>query len=155
MILLHILWPTFVMVALIFVIWFTVVVQRLRHIRQTPPTREDFATGAAATRYFGPVELAADNLRNLFELPVLFFVIVPLLMATQQAGIAQVVLAWFFVMLRAGHSWMHVVVRDVRLRFRLHLASVAVLAAMWIGFFIDFAGAAVAYNRALSAIMQP
>jgi hypothetical protein len=155
MIYLHILWPTFAMVALIFVVWFTLVVRRMRHIKTTPPTRETFASGAAAGRYFEPVEAPAHNLANLFEMPVLFFAIVPLLMGTQQAGIAQVCLAWVYVVLRAIHSWIHLGSNDVRRRFRVYLASVVVLSAMWIGFFIDFARAAVAYSHAMGAIAQP
>lgn len=155
MVLFHILWPVFAMVALIFVVWANLAVQRMRHIRATPPRAEDFRTGAAWARYFEPVERPADNLRNLFEMPVLFFAIVPLLMATQQAGIAQVGLAWIFVILRAAHSYIHIVRRDVRARFRAFLASGVVLSAMWIGFFVDFTVAATAYSRALSNLIQP
>lgn len=152
MILLHILWPTFAMVALIFVVWAIMFAQRMRHMRQAAPRAEDFATGASARRYFEPVEMSANNLTNLFEMPVLFFAIVPLLMGTQQAGIAQVVLAWFFVILRAVHSWIHIGPKNVRARGMVYVASVAVLSAMWIGFFIDFAAAAVSYSRAVSQL---
>jgi hypothetical protein len=155
MIFLHIMWPVFAMVALIFVVWSTLVVRRMRHIKATPPTRESFASGAAASRYFEPVETPAHNLANLFEMPVLFFAIVPLLMWTQQAGVAQVCLAWIYVALRAIHSAIHLGRNDIRQRFRVYLASVAVLAAMWIGFFYDFAAAAVAYNHAIGALAQP
>ena len=62
-----ILWPTFALVALIFLVWFKLFVDRLGHIRRNPPSKADFATGTAATRYFEPVELPAANFRNLFE----------------------------------------------------------------------------------------
>ena len=155
MILLHILWPTFAMVLLIFAVWTTLVVRRMRHIKTTPPTRETFASAASAQRYFEPVEAGDRNLANLFEMPVLFFAIVPLLMGTQQAGIAQVVLAWFYVGLRAIHSWTHLGTNNVRSRFRVYLLSIVVLSAMWIGFFVDFASAAVAYNHAMTLAAQP
>lgn len=155
MILLHILWPTFAMVLLTFVVLLTVAGRRMRLVRTTPPTRDDFASVAAAQRYFQPVESADRNLANLFEMPVLFFAIVPLLMNTQQAGIAQVVLAWFYVALRTIHSWIHLGRNDVRSRFRVFLLSNVVLAAMWIGFFIDFVRVAAAYNHALTIAAQP
>lgn len=154
MILLHILWPTFAFVALVFAVWITLLVQRLGHLRRSPPRREDFATGAAATRYFEPVGLAGDNLRNLFELPVLFLALVPLLMGTRQAGIAQVLLAWIFVILRAVHSWLHIG-NHVRARFRAYLASTVVLSAMWLGFLVDFTAAAARYTAILDAAMKP
>ncbi len=154
MVLFHILWPTFAMVALIFIVWTVLVTKRLHHLKTVQPTQADFADRAAMHRYFAPIASPADNLANLFEMPVLFFAIVPLLMATQQAGIAQVLLAWIFVGLRAIHSWHHLRGR-IRPRFRTYIASVAVLAAMWIGFLIDFIVAASAYNAALSRLLQP
>ncbi len=154
MIFFHILWPTFAMVALCFAVFLTLAVRRMALVKATPPSREDFASVAGAQRYFQPVETVDRNLSNLFEMPVLFFAIVPLLMGTQQAGIAQVVLAWFYVICRAAHSWIHLGRNDVRSRFRAFLLSNVVLSAMWIGFFIDFAAAAVAYNHALGIAAQ-
>ena len=129
--------PTFALVALIFVVWFTLFVQRLVHIRRQPPRAEDFGTGAAAMAYFEPVEMPANNLRNLFEMPVLFFALVPLLLVTGEAGPAQVVLAWAYVALRGVHSWIHIVPKRIQPRFFAYLASCAVLSAMWIGFAVE------------------
>ena len=50
------LWPTFALVALILAVWLALVVKRLRHVKANPPTR---------------------NLANLFEMPVLYFALVP------------------------------------------------------------------------------
>ena len=137
-----ILWPTFAMVALVFTVWTVLVVRRLRHISASPPTRETFASGEAARRYFEPVEFPAHNLANLFEMPVLFFALVPLLVISGQVGVAQVLLAWIFVAARGVHSWIHVGRNAVPRRFRAYVVSVAVLAAMWIGFFVDCVAAA-------------
>ena len=57
----EILWPTFALVALVFVVWFTLFVQRVRHMRRMPPRPADFADGEAALRYFRPVEMPANN----------------------------------------------------------------------------------------------
>ena len=84
-----ILWPTFALVALIILVWFWLTVERGRHIKRRPPTAEDFATGEAALRYFTPVEMPANNFRNLFEMPVLYFAIVPLLMITHQGTLCR------------------------------------------------------------------
>ena len=149
MIFLNIVWPTCALVALIFAVWFVMFVQRYRHIKETPPTRDDMATSAAATRYFEPVEMPGNNLRNLFEMPVLYFALVPLLMLTRQVDVAQIVLAWLFVVARAGHSFVHIGPKMVKLRLVAYLASSVVLLAMWIGFFIDMASAAHAYHEAV------
>ncbi|MFA6112737.1 MAG: MAPEG family protein [Sphingomonas sp.] len=136
-----ILWPTFTLVALIVIIWFWLTVERGRHIRSNPPTAEDFASGEAALRYFQPVEMPANNFRNLFEMPVLNFAIVPLLMITHQANHVQVALAWAFVLLRVLHSFIHIVVRKVQLRAPVYWLGSAALMAMWIGFAVDIASA--------------
>lgn len=140
-----ILWPTFALVALVIVVWFTLVFARMAHIRRNPPRADDFATGDAALSYFRPVEMPANNLANLFEMPVLYFALVPLLMITHQAGHAQVLLAWIYVALRAIHSFIHIGPKKVQPRFMIYLASCAVLFAMWIGFAIDMFAAASAH----------
>jgi len=134
---LGILWPTFALVALIFTVWFILFVQRIGHMRRNPPRAEDIATGEAAMRYFTPVEMPANNLRNLFEMPVLYFALVPLLLITHHANHLQVLLAWIFVALRALHSFIHIGPKKVMPRFMIYLASCITLLAMWIGFAID------------------
>lgn len=131
-----ILWPTFALVALIFAVSITLLRARIGHMRRQPPTARDFADAEASRAYFRSVERPAANLANLFELPVLYFALVPLLLMTGLAGLAQVALAWIYVALRAGHSIAHIAGR-VRLRFALFLGSTGILAAMWIGFAID------------------
>jgi hypothetical protein len=147
-----ILWPTFALVALIVSVWFWLFVERIRHIRRNPPTADTFATGEAALRYFEPVEMPANNFRNLFEMPVLYFAIVPLLMITHQANHVQVALAWVFVILRVIHSFIHIVVRKVQIRAPVYWLGSAVLMAMWIGFAIDVANASARYQGATADI---
>ena len=136
----NIVWPTLALVALVFAVWITLFVQRFRHMKANPPGREDFATGTAAMRYFEPVEMPANNLRNLFEMPVLYLALVPLLLVTNHAGPVQLALAWAYVALRALHSFIHIVPKKVPQRFLAYLASNVVLSAMWIGFAVELAG---------------
>ncbi len=151
MVLLNVIWPTFALVTLIFVVWATLVTQRMRHLKRTPPARGDFASNASMNAYFEPASAASDNLRNLFEMPVLYFALVPLMLITQHANPVQVVLAWVFVGFRAAHSVIHIGPKAVQARFIVYLLSVVVLSAMWIGFFIDMVGAAHAYTVAMDA----
>ena len=131
-----ILWPTFALVALVFLVSLTLMRARIGHMRHHRPQVADLADGDAMRAYFRPVERPAANLANLFEMPVLYFVLVPLLLATGLATLTQVVLAWGYVALRAGHSIAHITGR-VRPRFGLFLMSHAVLAGMWIGLAVD------------------
>ena len=147
MILLNILWPTFALVALVMIVWFTLFVQRFAHMKHTPPAPETFASTAASQAYFEPVAMPANNLANLFEMPVLFFALVPLLVIGGMASVVQVALAWAFVALRAVHSYTHIARKPVPARFMVYLASVIVLFAMWIGFFVDMVVSAQAYSQ--------
>ena len=99
--------------------------------------RADFADGESVARYFRPVERPAQNLANLFEMPVLYFALVPILLQTGSANRLQVTLAWIFVALRLLHSLIHIGPNTIRTRFRIYLASCITLAAMWLGFLAD------------------
>ena len=134
-----ILWPTFALVALVFAVWVQVPFARLTYIKSNPPKRDDLATGTASASYFAPVDRPANNLANLFEMPVLFLALVPLLLITRHGGTIETALAWSFVMLRAAHSVVQTGKNIVRVRFLIYLVSCAVLAAMWLGFAIDIA----------------
>lgn len=135
-----ILWPTMALVLLIFAVWFALFRQRFAHIAANPPTAATFADSESVARYFRPVERPAHNLANLFEMPVLYFALVPLLMLTGYASTSQLVLAWIFVALRALHSLVHIGPNGIRLRARLYIASCIALAGMWLGFAIDLLG---------------
>lgn len=145
-----ILWPTFALVGLTFIVYLMMFVKRFGHIRANPPTAEDFATGEAALRYFEPVEMPANNYRNLFEMPVLYFALVPLLLVTGHDSMAQGVLAWVYVGLRYVHSFVHIGPKKVPVRALLFSLSALVLLAMWIGFAIDVASA----RAALDGVME-
>ena len=147
-----ILWPTFVLVALVFVVWVTMFYQRFQHMKRNPPRASDFATGSEAMRYFEPVEMPANNFRNLFEMPVLYFALVPLLLITHHANHIQVILAWLYVIFRIVHSFIHIGPKRVQHRFFAYLLSCAVLSAMWIGFAVDMTTAAGAYDAAMANI---
>jgi hypothetical protein len=132
-----ILWPTFALVALVYGVLLTMVVQRFRLMRAQPPRKEDLASGEAAMRYFAPAEMPANNFRNLFEMPVLYFGLVPLLILLGCDSDAQAGLAWAYVLLRAVHSFIHIGPKQVMPRFFVYLLSCIILSAMWIGFAVD------------------
>jgi hypothetical protein len=134
---LAILWPTVALAALIFGVWFILLQKRFAHIAANRPTAADFANAEAVGRYFRPIERPAQNLANLFEMPVLYFALVPLLIVTGNTSGAQVTLAWAFVALRLLHTVIHIGPNAIRARARVYIASSAMLLAMWLGFVID------------------
>lgn len=142
---LGILLPTFALVLLIFVMWIIMFAARGAHMKRVPARPEDFASGDAAMRYFAPVEMPANNYRNLFEMPVAYFALIPLLILGDAANIIQVTLAWAFVALRIAHSYVHVGPKIVPVRAWLYIGSTTLLMVMWVGFAWDVCTAHTPY----------
>ncbi len=76
------------------------------------------------------VNRPSNNLKNLFELPVIFYAVCILLLATQKADGVFLNLAWAYVGLRVVHSAIHCTVNIVALRFAVYALSSAVLWTM-------------------------
>ena len=125
-----ILWPMIAQVTLTAIVWVLLYVARLgeMHARRIDPERVKTSRLAA-----GVLEnvAAADNFRNLFEVPVLFFAAGTLLALTGHAGPVELALAWGYVALRALHSLIHVTYNRVVHRFAAYAASTLVVFALW------------------------
>ncbi len=123
--------PLLVMVALAFVVMFRMAFMRVNQLRrdrihpQRVATSVQMAATVADTR-------AADNFRNLFELPVLFYAAVLVAHGSGQTGGLVVGLAWTFVVLRCVHSAIHCTYNRVTHRFAVFMAGALALILLWI-----------------------
>jgi hypothetical protein len=106
----------------------TAVVSVLMYARRIDP--QSGATNRTAAGVLEDVT-AADNLRNLLEMPVLFFAVCLCLAVTERAGSLQLTLAWSYVGLRVVHSVIHVTYNRVVPRFVVYVLSTFCLFAMW------------------------
>ena len=75
---------------------------------------------------------APDNFRNLFEIPVLFYVAVLTIYVTGQTNALYLLLAWGFVLARYVHSAVHCTSNIVMRRFYAFLASNVFLVSIWL-----------------------
>ena len=75
-----------------------------------------------------------NNYQNQFELPVLFYAAVALLMATGLADGVSLGLAWAFVASRLVHSFIHVGSNNMVHRLFAFGAGLAAVVAMWLWF---------------------
>jgi hypothetical protein len=91
---------------------------------------DDFKFGESAN-VPAKVSIPNRNLMNLLELPVLFYVACLTLYATRSADHNFVYLAWAYVALRAGHSFVHLTYNNVIHRLSIYAASNVVLGIMW------------------------
>jgi hypothetical protein len=119
--------PMLCMMVLTAAVWLFMYVRRLGYM---------LAHGIHAQRVSSPqkmaelipeaVERPANNLRNLFEMPVLFYALCLLLVQQGWAQALDVQLAWAFVGLRALHSLVHCTINHVNARFAFYaLSSIA------------------------------
>jgi hypothetical protein len=69
----------------------------------------------------------SDNLKNLLELPTLFYALVLYLYATNQVDTAHLGAAWGFFLFRALHSFVHCTFNFIPLRFVLYVISACAL----------------------------
>ncbi|MEH3146317.1 MAG: MAPEG family protein [Methylobacterium frigidaeris] len=83
-----------------------------------------------------PVQQVSNAFANQFELPVLFYVLTGLALATRKADLAFVILAWVFVASRIVHAGIYATTNHVPHRFRAYLVGALVLMAMWLVFAI-------------------
>lgn len=124
-----ILLPLFVQVALTFAVLFALGAVRGRAIREKTVGREAVYDDTV----FPPqARQAANNFRNQFEVPVLFYVLTALALFTRKADIVFVVLAWVFVLSRVVHAYVHCTSNDIRLRFPAYAVGVVALLLMWV-----------------------
>lgn len=73
-----------------------------------------------------------NHLRNLTEIPPLFYVAGLAILFLGKTDSLFVILAWAYVGLRIGHGLIHLTINKVPLRFLFFALSNLVLLAMWI-----------------------
>ena len=82
----------------------------------------------------------ADNFRNLFEVPVLFYALVAVALGAGHVPGWLVAGSWVFVLLRYARSAIHCSYNKVMHRFTVFGLSLAVLSALWAGFLVSVLG---------------
>ncbi|MGH8241936.1 MAG: MAPEG family protein [Steroidobacteraceae bacterium] len=71
-----------------------------------------------------------NNLRNQFEMPVLFYGVCFMLWALDAVGVVALAAAWLFVLARIVHGWIHLTSNRMRHRARAFAAGWWVLVFM-------------------------
>ncbi|MFN2302008.1 MAG: MAPEG family protein, partial [Gammaproteobacteria bacterium] len=129
-------WPMIVLAALTFVVEFRMYFRRAREIRS-----KQLRLSTIATRREMGAQLqdtaAADNYHNLFELPVLFYVLCIVLYVAGMVTVVQLALAWAFVASRIVHSGIQLTTNRVRYRFLAFVTGTFILIAMWLLFTVS------------------
>jgi hypothetical protein len=123
-------WPAVTMAALTFVVWLHMYFRRIAEMKRERIHPQAVATSAQMTARLTD-SAAADNFRNLFELPVLFYLAVVVAVQTNQVTAITLALAWLFVALRIVHSAIHCTYNKVIHRFYVYVCGGTVLWLLW------------------------
>ena len=116
------------MLVLTFVVWVHMYVIRIGYMVRNRVDAQKMTTPDRAVELLPDrVNYAAFNLRNLAELPVVFYAICLMLHVTNQVDAVYVGAAWAFFVFRALHSFVHCTFNRVLVRFSLYMLSALAL----------------------------
>lgn len=125
---LMILHPMIGMMLLTLIVWLYLFAVRIPAMQKLQLPTQTYTT-PDKTHELLPEDAAypANNLKNLFELPVLFYALCLMLFATGEVDAIYVAAAWGFLGFRVLHSLIHCTINRVMARFLCYLASSVLL----------------------------
>jgi hypothetical protein len=124
--------PLFAQVALTLGLIFWMGVLRVNAIRSGDTHLHDVALGQPG--WPEQATKVANAYANQFQLPVLFYLLIALVLLVAPATPGMVALSWLFVLSRVFHALIHVTTNNVPRRFFVFLIGVAILTLMWLIF---------------------
>jgi hypothetical protein len=125
--------PCVALVVLTAIVWVRLYVERIGEMRARRIRPQAISTSCDAKQILKQVS-ASDNFRNLFEVPVLFYVLCISLFITQSVTPLYLWGAWIYVVLRIMHSFIHLTYNRVMHRFVTYALSTLLVFFMWAGF---------------------
>ena len=123
--------PVLALVTLTFVVWIAMYITRISEMQRKRIHAQKLDSRVHAQALLTDSAVVADNLKNLFEMPILFYAGMLLSMVLMIQDLLLVQLAWGFVALRFIHSIVHCTYNRVMHRFVAYLASCLVLMLIW------------------------
>jgi hypothetical protein len=124
-------WPAAAMAFLTFAVAIRMFRMRIGQIKREKIRLSTIATSSAAAERLTDSR-GADNYRNLFELPVLFYLALVVASQNGQVNTLTLILAWAFVAARFAHSFIQTTYNKVIHRFYAFVASFFICAVLWL-----------------------
>lgn len=123
--------PILSLMLLTMTVWFWMYTKRISYMKQNDIDPQRLVSRVRLMQVLpDEIQAPANNLNNLFELPLLFYALC--LLNSQQASISPILtnLAWAYVFLRVIHSLIHCSYNKVLHRFTAYALSCLVLWTM-------------------------
>lgn len=108
-------------------VWIYMYSRRLPFIFSSGLDPKQMTPAELARRSPPQVSNPSDNLKNLFELPTVFYAVILYLYLTQQVDTPYLAAAWCFFAFRVLHSLVHCTFNLIPLRFTVYVISAAAL----------------------------
>lgn len=123
------LWPMIAHAALVFFLYWLLSKRRFAAVKAGSAEAAQFREN----RQEPPESLLVhNNLKNQFELPVLFHAVSLALYVSTADNALTVALGWIFVLSRVAHSYVHITSNRLRHRRPIFLVGFFTLVAMWL-----------------------
>ena len=126
-----ILYPLLAMFLLICLVAATMLRRRVTFYKQNRVHPQKTATSSEMAAVM-PDSRGPDNFRNLFELPIMFYVATLTIYAAGLICMPHLILAWGYVIARYAHSFIHCTSNVVMHRFYAFLTSCVLLVCIWL-----------------------
>ncbi len=123
--------PVAAQALLAFVVLFVMARPRARSQKERGQNLQDLALASNADWNEAALK-AANNYKNLFEIPVLFFAAAAFALITRTVDGWMIGLAWLFVASRVLHTIIHVTSNTVMLRGPVFMVGFAAVLVMWV-----------------------
>ena len=116
--------PLFGMLFLTLIVWITMYIKRISWVMKNRIRPHTLSTPEKLNAQL-PEEVnnASNNLKNLFELPIIFYVISLLAIINNASDSVLVISAYAFWLTRCIHSYIHCTRNIVKLRFFTYVIS--------------------------------
>lgn len=128
----HLIFACSAMVLLCFIVGNRLAFVRFREARSKRIHPQKIQNSTQVAQLLLDSTQTADNFRNLFELPVLFYALCALAVAMRVESPLLVGLAWAFVASRYVHSFIHCTYNRVMHRFGAFVLGMWLLLAGWL-----------------------
>ena len=131
--------PLLAMLCLVLLVWVWMFITRFRFIGEHKIDPADLATPQQVYSTLPPYAAnPGHNFRNMFEVPVLFYVLCLIIYVTQGVDSTHVICAWVFVAFRALHSLIQCSYNNVNHRFAAYAVACVALWTMLVRTILAF-----------------
>lgn len=134
-----IIYPMFAMVLLTYIVLLITAGYRIKLVKSRQVSLGYYRTFQGDVKLPPKFAQLANNFNNLTQMPILFYTIGAVILATKVTDPLCLMLAWAFVALRVGHSVIHTTYNNVNHRFGIFVLSNLVLMILWINTLLQLA----------------